>query len=254
MSDPIWSPLLAELDHWSAEGGRIRLWLRDDDAVAPSPQLDALVRLSERFDIPVLLAVIPFLAEPALAERLRSAPLLLPSQHGTWHRNHAPAGEKKSEFGRHRPADTILAEIEEARQRLAGLFGANLLPVFVPPWNRIDPGLAAKLPELGFRGLSCFRNFALGPGAGPALVNTDIDIMDWHGGRVGRPAPALAAEIRILLEQRRLSRSRDLALGLLLHHRDHDAAAWTFLDGLLGAIARHPAVALADPRALFQPR
>jgi hypothetical protein len=252
MSDAVWSPLLAELDHWSAEGRRIRLWLRDDDAVSPSPQLDTLIQLSERFDIPVLLAVIPFLAEAALAKRLRSAPLLLPSQHGTWHRNHAPAGEKKSELGRHRPAETVLGEIAAAKHRLAELFGANLLPVFVPPWNRIEPALTAKLPELGFTGLSCFRNFALGPEGGPAPVNTDIDIMDWHGGRVGKPAAALSEEIRALLERRRLSRSRDDRLGLLLHHRDHDGGAWTFLERFLGAVARHPAVVFTDPRAIFE--
>lgn len=249
----IWQPLLAELDRWSAEGRRIRLWLRDDDAIAPSPQLDTLIGLSERFALPVLLAVIPFAAEPALAERLRGAPLLRPSQHGTAHRNHAPATEKKSEFGPHRPADDILAEVETARQRLDALFGPALLPVFVPPWNRIDPAIAARLPALGFTGLSCFRGFTLGPEAGPALANTDIDIMDWHGGRIGRPGTALAEEVRALLKQRRLSQSRDDRIGLLLHHRDHDAAAWAFLDGLLAAVARHPAVVFTDPRILFEP-
>ncbi|TCR67292.1 polysaccharide deacetylase family protein [Bosea sp. BK604] len=253
MSTTIWQPLLAELDRWSAEGRRIRLWLRDDDAIAPSPQLDTLVGLSERFALPVLLAVIPLSAEPALAERLRDAPLLRPSQHGAAHHNHAPAPGKKSEFGLHRPVDDILAEVEAARRRLDALFGPALLPVFVPPWNRIDPAIAARLPALGFTGLSCFRGFTLGPEGGPALANTDIDIMDWHRGRVGRQAAALAEEARTLLEQRRLSRSRDDGLGLLLHHRDHDATAWTFLDGFLGAVAPHPAVVFTDPRILFEP-
>lgn len=252
MSTAIWQPLLAELDRWSAEGHRIRLWLRDDDAIAPSPQLDMLIGLSERFALPVLLAVIPLSAEPALAERLRDAPLLRPSQHGSAHHNHAPATEKKSEFGRHRPVEQVLAEIGTARQRLEALFGPALLPVFVPPWNRVDPVIAARLPALGFAGLSCFRGFALGPEGGLTLVNTDIDIMDWHGGRVGRPAAALAEEIRALLERRRLSQSRDDRIGLLLHHRDHDATAWAFLDGFLGAVARHPAVLFTDPRALFE--
>lgn len=252
MSDAIWRPLLAELDHWSSQGRSIRLWLRDDDAVAPSPQLDALAGLSERFQLPVLLAVIPLLAEPALARRLRGAPLLRPAQHGVRHHNHAPAGEKKAEFGRHRPAELVRTEIGAARRRLDELFGPDLLPIFVPPWNRIASAIAAQLPALGFAGLSCFRNFALGPDGGPALANTDIDIMDWHGGRIGRPAPELVEEIRALLEQRRLSGSQDDGLGLLLHHRDHDNAAWAFLDGLLGHASRHPAFAFTDPRAIFE--
>lgn len=252
MSEAIWRPLLAELDQWSSQGRSIRLWLRDDDAVAPSPQLDALAGLSERFQLPVLLAVIPLLAEPALARRLRVAPLLRPGQHGVSHRNHARAGEKKTEFGGHRPGDLVHAEISAGRRRLGELFGAELLPVFVPPWNRIDPAIAAALPALGFVGLSCFRNFALGPDGGPTLANTDIDIMDWHGGRVGRPAPELAEEIRALLERRRLSGAQEDRLGLLLHHRDHDDTAWAFLDELLGHARRHPAFAFTDPRAIFE--
>ncbi len=251
MNDATWRPLLAELDHWQAEGRTVTLWLRDDDAVAPTAQLDRLAALGERFDVAVLLAVIPFLAEPGLAARLRRAPRLLPCQHGCWHRNHAPPGEKKSELGGHRPREAVLAEIAAARARLAELLEGDVLPVFVPPWNRIDPELAPALPALGLAGLSCFRGFALAGGHGPALANTSIDIMDWRGGRIGRPAPALAGEIAAMLERRRLSGSRDGSLGLLLHHLDHDETAWAFLDGLLALVARHPALAFDDPRRLF---
>ncbi|PZO01797.1 MAG: polysaccharide deacetylase, partial [Hyphomicrobiales bacterium] len=81
-SDDIWLPLQAELDRWSEAGLTIRLWLRDDDAVAPSPALDRLADVGERFALPVLLAVIPMLAEPALASAMRAMPALLPCQHG----------------------------------------------------------------------------------------------------------------------------------------------------------------------------
>lgn len=74
MSSTSLDELLAELDRWSETDRRLRLWLRDDDAVAPSPALDRLAGLSERFALPVLLAVIPMLAEPALAAALRAAP------------------------------------------------------------------------------------------------------------------------------------------------------------------------------------
>lgn len=251
MSYPIWAPLLVELDRWSSAGRRLRLWLRDDDAVAPSPQLDRLVALAEDFDAPVLLAVIPFLAQPALSERLRSAPLLLPCQHGAWHRNHAPQGEKKSEFGCYRPAEVIVAEIAAARRRLADLFGPALLPVFVPPWNRIDRDIAAGLPELGFSGLSCFRHFSFAAPSGFSVVNTQIDIIDWQNGRIGRPAPAIAEEIATELARRREAGIWESPLGLLLHHRDHDDGTWAVLDALLGSMARHPAVELICLRQLF---
>lgn len=251
-ADDIWQPLQAELDRWTEAGRQIRLWLRDDDAIAPSPALDRLSGLGERFDLPVLLAVIPMLAEPALARALRTMPALLPCQHGCWHRNHAPEGARKSEFGPLRPADDIRDGIAQARTRLGDILGTDVLPVFVPPWNRIDPGYAALLPELGFSGLSCFRGYALGPGGGPRLANTHLDIMDW-GSRTGRQPDALIAETCRLLATMRADPCReDDAFGILMHHRDHDATAWDFFDRFLSISTRHPAMRPTDPRSLFQ--
>ena len=249
--DDIWRPLQTELDRWSGSGLKIRLWLRDDDAIAPSPALDRLAGLGERFGLPVLLAVIPMLAEPALAGALRAMPALLPCQHGCWHRNHAPEGGKKSEFGSLRQADEVQPEIAQARRRLGDLFGEALLPVFVPPWNRIDPNHASLLPQLGFEGLSCFRGYSLGQAGGPRLGNTDLDIMDW-GSRTGRPPEDLIAETCRLLAAKRASPvADDDTFGILMHHRDHDAMAWGFLDRFLALATRHPAVIPTDPRALF---
>lgn len=254
MSRDIWQPLLRELDLWSEAGRRLRLWLRDDDAVAPSPALDRLAAAAERFGAPALLAVIPMPAEPRLAPALRSTPWLRPCQHGCWHRNHAPANAKKSEFGPDRPAGEVRGEIAAARQRLGDLLGSELLPVFVPPWNRIAPGHAALLPELGLIGLSCFGNFAHGSERGPLLANTHIDIMDWQGGRIGRSPAVLVPEICAWLADRRLaSGPADDTLGLLLHHRDHDETAWGFLDTLCAIAAAHDAVRPLDPRLLFAP-
>jgi hypothetical protein len=244
-----------ELDAWAQAGHRLRLWLRDDDAVAPSPALTRLADLSGRFGLPVLLAVIPMQAKPGLAAALAGLPSLVPCQHGCDHVNHAPAGEKKSEFGATRDRAIVETEIVAGRDRLASLFGAHLLPVFVPPWNRIDRGIAAWLPALGFTGLSCFRGFALGPDGGPRLFNTDLDVVDWQGGRVGRGLDDLAAELSVQLAARRLAPSGgDVPLGLLLHHRDHDETAWASLDALLRLLTAHPAIAATDPRELFSDR
>ena len=247
-----WRPLMAELDLWRRLELSAQFWLRDDDAIAPSAALERLARLSGRFDAPVLLAVIPMLAEPELAAFQRSAPSLLPCQHGVWHRSHSPAGQKNAEFGAGRDIGTARAEIAEGKARLDALFGPAALPVFVPPWNRIGPGIAARLPELGFTGLSCFRGFALGPDGGPALANSHLDLIDWHGGRVGRGAGALAAELAGHLTRHSEAAGPSVAVfGLLLHHRDHDDTAWACLEALLGQVADHPAARLIDPRRLF---
>jgi hypothetical protein len=252
MSLPPWKPLAEELDRWNAAGRRLALWLRDDDAVAPSPALDRLSRLAEDFGAPVLLAVIPMQARPDLAPALRAMPQLLPCQHGVTHRNHAAATGKKSEFGPERPAAQVDSEIAQGQERLHDLLGDAVLPVFVPPWNRIDPGHASRLGTLGFRGLSCFRNYRHGADGGPPLINTDLDVMNWQGGRIGRTGQDLLAELLPLLAQRRLDAAvPESAFGLLLHHRDHDETAWTALRDLLSVAAAHPAVRLADPRSLL---
>jgi hypothetical protein len=250
MTDSVnWAALDAELDSW--QPGSLRLWLRDDDAVAPSPALDRLARLSEDLSLPVLLAVIPMLAQPDLAPALAAMPSLRPCQHGCWHRNHAPLGSKKSEFGAERDAEAVVAEIVLARQRLGDLIGPALLPVFVPPWNRIDRAHAARLPELGFAGLSCFRNFSLGPEGGPALLNTDLDVMDWQGGRVGRDLAALVDETCTLLAGRRAGGAITGSFGLLLHHRDHDETAWDALATLLARLVAHRAMVATGPDLAF---
>lgn len=247
-----WSRLEQELDNWTREGRRLRLWLRDDDAVAPSAALDRLARLGERFGVPFLLAVIPMLAEPSLAGALASQPWLLPCQHGVRHHNHAPGDAKKSEFGAERPEEAVAGEIAQARARLQDLLDGAALPVFVPPWNRIAPVHARRLAEIGFAGLSCFRNDRPVDDGRLVVGNTHLDIMDWRGGRVGRPVQNLLSELHDLLARRRRSPATDEeALGILLHHRDHDEVAWNALDTLLAGMSSHPTVALADPRAIF---
>jgi hypothetical protein len=148
--------------------------------------------------------------------------------------------------------ETVAAEIAEASMRLRDLLGPEIVPIFVPPWNRIDRSHAARLPALGFAGLSCFRGHQLEKAGGPALLDTDLDVMDWHGGRVGRRHEELIAELTGFLAQRRVSGVGDTTLGVLLHHRDHDETVWSFLDALLRLTRAHPAVHIADPMALLR--
>jgi hypothetical protein len=246
-----WRPLTAELDLWRGQGLGARFWLRDDDAVAPGAALERLARLSERFVAPVLLAVIPMLAEPELVAFQRSAPSLLPCQHGAWHRSHAAAGQKNAEFGTGRDVGSALTEIAQGKARLDALFGDAALPVFVPPWNRIGSEIASRLPGLGFAGLSCFRGFALGGNGGPDLANTHLDIIDWSA-RTGRDAESLAVELAThLAREREILAGRETVFGVLLHHRDHDDMAWSGLETLLAIIAEHPAARFVDPQCLF---
>jgi hypothetical protein len=224
-----------ELDRLQQAGKVARCWLRDDDAVEPSMPLERLLEITGAFSVPLTLAVIPAYTGEALAQRLERAPSCSVAVHGWSHVNYAGAGEKKQELGCHRPASEVLDELQRGFSHLAGLHPNRFVPMLVPPWNRIDAGLVPRLADLGFEALSVY-----GPEMPSVLrvVNTHVDVMDWHGTRGGRDRMALAGEIVA-----RLGYMFDHGgwLGLLTHHLVHDEAVWDFMIALFDVTTRHPA-------------
>jgi peptidoglycan/xylan/chitin deacetylase (PgdA/CDA1 family) len=241
--------LTEELDRWHDGGRTARLWLRDDDAVEPTAALERLIELLRAHAVPCLLAAIPMLATPELAERTAEEPLLTVGMHGVRHANHAPPGRKTEETPSERGLDRIRSDWAQARERLVSLFGPAAGVCYVPPWNRIGREAAALLPELGFQALSGFGPRPLG--ASPQLIelNTHVDLMDWRGGRVGRQEGDIAADMTQALGQARADGWRPV--GLLAHHLVHDAAAWEALDTVLNLCARHPAARWCVPAELL---
>ncbi|MEI4488537.1 polysaccharide deacetylase family protein [Frigidibacter sp. MR17.14] len=229
---PARDAFLSELDARAAAGRPLVLWLRDDDAVEPTPALDRLLGLMGA--LPLTLAVIPAATGPALARHLAGRQAVSVAVHGWSHRNHAGPVEKSQELGAHRPAATVLAELGAGARHLSALHGDRALPLLVPPWNRIAPGVIAGLRGAGFAALSTFGPQARAAGQGLAEVNSHLDIIDWRGTRGGRPAEALWSEALGLARM-------DLpALGVLSHHLVHDGAAWAFLEDLVALTASHP--------------
>ncbi|WP_102108698.1 polysaccharide deacetylase family protein [Oceaniglobus roseus] len=236
------SDLAAALDAAAAEGRPLTFWLRDDDAVDPTPALDRLIGLTEAHGIPCLLAVIPERTGPALAARLDAAPTMSVALHGWAHESHAPAGEKKRELGDDRPLADTLGELEEGRDRLSELHGTRALPIVVPPWNRIGPQVEARLAALGFSALSVFGPERPGP---IRRINTHADLIDWRGTRGGRSDAAMTADILAAAE------AGVGCVGLLTHHLVHDDAAWDFLERFLALTAAHPGCAWRSAGALL---
>lgn len=220
------------LDARAARGAPVRLWWRDDDATAPTPALNRLLDIAARYGVPVTLAVIPQTTGPALAQRLDSAPLANVAVHGWSHANHAPATEKKQELGAHRPAEVVLRELSDGLHKLSDLHGQRMVPVLVPPWNRIAPSVLQGLESTGFRVASVFGRAEAEP---LPQINTHVDLIDWRGTRGGRPVPDLMADLVATLAQ-----PGDEPIGILSHHLVHDDAAWTFLEVLFKATRDHP--------------
>lgn len=243
-----WEPLRRELDRWQAAGRVARFWLRDDDAVEPTPALETLTALAGESNVPLTLAVIPALTGEALAARLGEETAITVAVHGWSHTNHAGPGKKKQELGGERPADVVLGELREGFRLLQLLHPARFLPMLVPPWNRIDASLVPALPGLGFTALSVYGR-ARQDGPVP-LLNTHVDIIDWHGTRGGRGEAELVAEL--VAELRDRFAGSEEPVGVLIHHLVHDAAAWDFLSALFAVTGRHAAVRWSSASELLE--
>ncbi|MGO4134209.1 polysaccharide deacetylase family protein [Rhizobium brockwellii] len=250
MTDGIaWDPLHRELDRWQAAGRVARFWLRDDDAVEPTPALETLMALTGESEVPLTLAVIPGLTGETLAARLAEETSVAVAVHGWSHTNHGGPQGKKQELGGERPAEAVLGELREGFRLLQRLHSARFLPLLVPPWNRIDAALIPALPALGFAALSVYGR-AKQDGPMPR-INTHVDIIDWHGTRGGRGEAELVAELVAELRDRFAGSGEPV--GVLTHHLVHDAAALDFLSALFAVTGRHPAVRWSAASELLGP-
>lgn len=239
---PDWTTLDAELAHWGDVGMSLPLWWRDDDAIAPTPDLARLTDMSARLDIPVHLAVIPCHAETALADFVVQNPTLIPVTHGWAHQNHAFGAEKKAEFGAHRPLDQIVRDAAQGQARMHELFGNSAGLMFVPPWNRIADQAVAALPGLGYTALSTFTPRAATTAVpGLAQINTHLDPIGWKTGKSLVDPTVLIEQVTRQLRDRRKGRAdASEPYGILTHHLVHDAEIWSFTEQLLTRLLAGP--------------
>ena len=240
------SVLLAALD---AAPAPTRFFLRDDDAGWEHTRLLALLDHTERAEVPIDLAMIPKAADAALAftlcVRMNAAPGLVGvHQHGWAHTNHESA-QRKCEFGTARDADAQRRDLREGRTHLLGLFGAQLDPIFTPPWNRCSAATPPLLAELGFAALSRSR----GAATQHALPELPIDV-DWCKQRRRAALEGTDGLGHIAHELARCV-SAGGPVGLMLHHAEMDAADLALLDRLLAATHHHPRVCWLPMRALL---
>jgi len=229
-----WPPLDDELDAWRAAGRQPTLWWRDDDACRLTPALQRLLDTAIVADVPVALAAVPALLEPSLGVAVEATKLVTVVQHGYAHRNHAPPGARNWELGGHRPIAVTVKELLAGRAELERNFGCRFVRVLVPPWNRIDPDVVARLPEAGFGRLSTFgpRNQSR-PAPGVEQSNTHVDLIAWRRGRAFIGAVKAVERIAGHLRARREGRvDTDEPTGILTHHLDFDDDAWAFLSDI----------------------
>jgi hypothetical protein len=248
-----WSALHDALARLSGDGRSLTLWWRDDDAVRPTPALERLIGMARRYGMPVAVAVVPAKADGALGQRLAAEPLASVLVHGLAHDNHAPEGEKKSEFGPHRPLDRLVADASLALETARARLGHGPEPIFVPPWNRLAADLVPRLSAVGYRGLSTFGAAARRePAPGLVQIDTHIDLIDWHGTRGLRCESDIIATVTgAVVEVARNIMDEAEPIGLLTHHLVHDEDTWTFCERLLETFAGRPGIRVAAATQLF---
>ena len=243
-----WARLGAELDRWPS--GHATVWWRDDDAGAASPAFDQLLRMAAAHGTPLVLAVVPVWLDEVTARAIGAAPFeLAVLQHGYAHRNHEPPAPdgtrgKPAELGAARAPDVALSELAAGWIRLAELLPGRLRSGLVPPWNRIAPAVRVALPGRGYRVLSTFGPRGT-PRATPGLreLNTHIDPIRWRDGKRFVGTAWTLDQITVHLAARREGRVDPAEpTGLLTHHRDLTAPAWTALNEILAGLRAHRAV------------
>jgi hypothetical protein len=257
-----WETLAGELDIWFAQGRQATFWWRDDDAGRPHPGLERLMSLATTTGLPLGLAVVPAWLAPEVTEALQAAPAQVAVlQHGYAHANHeteSQPGERKvrpAECGSARPVPVVLDELRKGAEILRGALGSRLLPVCVPPWNRIAPGVTAGLRQAGYQTVSAFgARSAAEPVPGLLQVNCHVDPILWRDGKRFAGPGATLGKIRTHLANRRQGRvDPSEPTGILTHHRDMDPTCWVFIEELLRRLPSHPAVTFPPLPSLLMP-
>lgn len=242
-----WRALMEELAQWQGSGRSVEFWWRDDDAGKPAPALARLIGLAQAEQLPLALAVVAQEYDAAILQAESSQVALL--QHGVDHHNRGGVGGKKTEFPAAEPVAAALARLRGGYANIERQSPGRLLPVLVPPWNRIaSPDLLPALPGAGYRGLSRFgpRNPTQSR-VGLCEINTHVDIIDWRGNRgfAGEDV-VLSSAVQHLHARRTGLVDAGEPTGWLTHHAVHDAPAWDFLSRLFER-TRLPGVRWVQP-------
>jgi hypothetical protein len=249
-----WPDLVDELDRWRAGGRIATLWWRDDDAIAPSRQLDNLLAVAR--GVPVALAVIPALVESGLADWVeRYAPSSVRIlQHGWRHVDHGTAG-RKSEFPSSRSQEAAMADLAAGRIRLTALFGTRALAVLAPPWNRFAEAFLPLLTESDITAISKIapRRSAY-PAPGVFEANVHVDLVAWRGDRGFVGETTVLGQLVGHLRARRCGNAdAGEPTGILTHHLIQDEATGAFLGQLVKVLGHHPAAQWLDVEKVFAP-
>ncbi len=244
---------LSDLRHFltskQAEGQDLHLFFRDDDVDEEEDTLEQLLDLALAHGVPMNLEIVPGRLTPAAVAILKNvlradSSLLSLNQHGWIHANHESEG-RKCEFGPARSLTQQLDDIARGKLVLQSAFEERFFPAFTPPWNRCTADTFQILDDLGFLVLSKDRGKAPIADYRFRDISTTLDIYRWKEGAIMKPPAEIVREL--------MRQMRELpVVGLLLHHKVMDGAAFIFLNQLLRELTRYPVVRIHTFQSLLQ--
>lgn len=224
----------------------LKVFFRNDDVDVDEPTLRQLLSTFRSLKTPLDLAVIPGrLTESCVAllkEHDRSQFGL--HQHGWQHVNHETSG-RKCEFGISRSYDQQLNDIARGQQRMDEAFGQSWPRIFTPPWNRCTEETYRVLDQLGFEGLSKDNSKPLVTGYGFREISVIFDLYRWKGEPAMKSPENVSGELVAQINELDI-------IGIMLHHKVMDAAAFAFLEQLIETLRACPNVRFQTIQSLLR--
>ena len=235
------------LDQLRAQHRTVDIFFRDDDVDADEETLWHLLKPFLFRGVPINLEIIPSKLTNSTAKLLRqhqrSYPKLIElNQHGWQHTNHEIEG-RKCEFGVSRSFTQQFDDIANGKTKLDEIFGDQWHQVFTPPWNRCTKDTLQALDEIGFKVFSKDHSKQQITDYGFTEISTTLDLYRWKPQTAMKPPAMIVNELRLQIFELD-------TVGILLHHKVMDAAAFSFLDALLDELHRHPVVRFHTFRSL----
>ena len=233
------------LSRLESSGRTLKVFFRNDDVDVDELTLRQLLYTFWSLDTPLDLAVIPRrLTESCvvlLKEYDRSQFGL--HQHGWQHVSHEATG-RKCEFGVSRSFDQQLKDIAKGQQRMNEAFWRSWSRVFTPPWNRCTEETYRALDQLGFEALSKDNGKPPISGYGFREISVTFDLYCWKG------EPAMKSPENVFGELANQVGELD-TIGIMLHHKVMDAAAFAFLEQLIESLRACPNVQFQTIQSLL---
>lgn len=214
------------------------LFFRADDVGAWGQGLRALMKLFEYHNVPLAVAVVPAWLNAKRLEKIAenvdiSSPLWTWHQHGWRHVNWSTDG-KKAEFCRSRTREQQWTDIMKGKMKLEDLLGRHFVPVFTPPWNRLDLTTLEVLQRLDFKGVSLDGPFPRGAKHSIKLKNFRI-ALDMHTRKSVQKEFAFdefMKDLEALFTQKG-------PVGIMIHHHRMNIQAFEILNLILKLIKEH---------------